>query len=217
MCEPSPYSTHNDAGSTLTGHTRPLQPSSPRRPSTADRKLPLYCSIIDSSRLPPVCPASFALVSSVGRRDSSTRRASPSLRASASAHFSTSPGGKTPSSSRSWPELPPLSNIVTTAFKCSQGLDFSPPSRLGRPVPPPKHPTFRSRNCIWSLYRLVEVRFCNMAGVATVRSINVVQFVAGRGGRVGRRPQTGVRIAAVVDRRLRAARRGAERRSGHRP
>ena len=39
----------------------------------------------------------------------------PSLRERASAHFSTSPGGSTPSSSRSWPELPPLSNIVTTA------------------------------------------------------------------------------------------------------
>ena len=63
-----------------------------------------------------------------------------SLRASASAHFSTSPGGSTPSSSRSWPELPPLSNIVTMAFRRSQGLVFRPPSRLGRPVPPPKHP-----------------------------------------------------------------------------
>ena len=84
----------------------------------------------------------------VGSRDSSTRRASPSLRASASAHLSTSPGGSTPSSSRSWPELPPLSNMVTTALRCSQGLFFKPPSRLGRPVPPPKHPTFSSRNCI---------------------------------------------------------------------
>ena len=64
--------------------------------------------------------------SSVGRRDSSTRRASPSLRASASAHLSTSPGGSTPSSSRSWPELPPLSNIVTTACSCSHGLRLQP-------------------------------------------------------------------------------------------
>ena len=80
-----------------------------------------------------------------GTRDSSTRRASASLRASASAHFSTSPGGSTPSSSRSWPELPPLSNIVTTAFRRSHGLFFNPPSRLGRPVPPPKHPTFNCR------------------------------------------------------------------------
>ena len=86
--------------------------------------------------------------SSVGRRDSSTRRASPSLRASASAHFSTSPGGRTPSSSRSCPELPPLSNIVTTAFSWSQGLVFSPPSRLGSPVPPPTQPTFSSRRCM---------------------------------------------------------------------
>src|SRR5262249_57043564 len=59
-----------------------------------------------------------------------------------------SPGGSTPSSSRSWPELPPLSNIVTTAFKCSQGLCFNPPSRLGSPVPPPKQPTFSSRRRI---------------------------------------------------------------------
>src|SRR5438094_661951 len=33
-----------------------------------------------------------------------------------------SPGGSTPSSSRNCPELPPLSNIVTTAFRSSQGL-----------------------------------------------------------------------------------------------
>src|SRR5207344_1981546 len=75
------------------------------------------------------------------RRASSTRRASRALRASASAHLSTSPGGRTPSSSRRTPELPPLSNMVTTASACSQGFDFSPPNRLGRPVPPPKHPT----------------------------------------------------------------------------
>ena len=43
--------------SVLIGQTWPLQPSSRRRPSTAARKSPLYCSIIDSSRLPPVCPA----------------------------------------------------------------------------------------------------------------------------------------------------------------
>jgi hypothetical protein len=59
-----------------------------------------------------------------------------------------SPGGSTPSSSRSWPELPPLSNMVTTAWGEIQGLRLSPPSRLGRPVPPPKHPTLTSRNRI---------------------------------------------------------------------
>ena len=132
------------AGSTDTGHTRPAQPSSARNPSTAARKSPLYCSIIDRSRLPPVWPPSRAC-SSVGRRESSSLRASRSLRASASAHLSTSPGGSTPSWSRSWPELPPLSNIVTTAFTVVQGLVLSPPSRLGRPVPPPKHPTFNVR------------------------------------------------------------------------
>jgi hypothetical protein len=52
-----------------------------------------------------------------------------------------SPGGRTPSSSRNCPELPPLSNIVTTAFTWSHGLFFRPPSTLGRPVPPPKQPT----------------------------------------------------------------------------
>ena len=29
------------------------------------------------------------------------------------------------------------------------GLRFSPPSRLGRPVPPPKQPTLNSRSCMW--------------------------------------------------------------------
>src|SRR5918992_5767187 len=148
VCDPSPYSAHSDAGCTLTGQTRPLHPSSARRPSTAARKSPLYCSIIESSRLPPVCPPRRACCSSVGSRDSSTRRASPSLRASASAHLRTSPGGSTPSSSRSTPELPPLSNIVTTAWTVSHGLRFRPPSRLGNPVPPPKQPTFSSRSSI---------------------------------------------------------------------
>ena len=106
---------------TLTGQTRPRHPSSARSASTAARKSPLYCSIIDSSRLPPVWPRSRAC-SSVGRRASSTRRASPSLRASASAHFRTSPGGSTPSSSRSCPELPPLSNIVTMACTLQPGI-----------------------------------------------------------------------------------------------
>src|SRR5215470_2300776 len=145
---PSPYSAQTDAGSTLTGQTFPLHPSSTLSPSTAARKSPLYCSIIDSSRFPPVCPPSRGCCSSAGRRDSKTRLASPSLRASASAHLSTSPGGSTPSSSRSWPELPPLSNIVTTALTVSQGLLLSPPSRLGRPVPPPKHPMLSVRSCM---------------------------------------------------------------------
>ena len=57
VCEPSPYSAQIDARSTLTGQTRPRQPSRPRSPSTAARKSPLYCSIIESSRLPPVWPA----------------------------------------------------------------------------------------------------------------------------------------------------------------
>src|SRR5437667_6701878 len=157
VCDPSPYSAHTDAGCTLTGQTRPLQPSSERRPSTAARKSPLYCSIIDRSRLPPVCPASLAWCSSVGSRDSRTRRASPSFRASASAHLSTSPGGNTPSSSRSCPELPPLSNMVTTAFSRSHGLVLRPPKRLGRPVPPPKQPTFSSRSCTDPFYWQVPV------------------------------------------------------------
>src|SRR5262249_33239070 len=63
----------------------------------------------------------------------------------------------TPSSSRSCPELPPLSNIVTTALRCSHGLCFRPPSRLGRPVPPPKQPTLSSRKRIGlhSIYNVV--------------------------------------------------------------
>ena len=100
-----------------------------------------------------MCPPSRSC-SSVGNRDSRTRRASCSFRASASAHLSTSPGGSTPNWSRSWPELPPLSNIVTTALTRSQGFCFNPPSKLGRPVPPPKQPTFKARNCMRALSRI---------------------------------------------------------------
>src|SRR5687767_15911578 len=38
--------------------------------------------------------------------------------------------------------------MVTTALSASHGFDFKPPSKLGRPVPPPKHPIFSLRNCI---------------------------------------------------------------------
>ena len=55
---PSRYSAQTLACSMLTGQTRPAQPSRPRSPSTAARKSPLYCCIIDSSRLPPVWPPS---------------------------------------------------------------------------------------------------------------------------------------------------------------
>src|SRR5215831_11213385 len=147
VIDPSPYSAQTDACCTLTGHTRPRHPSSARNPSIASRKSPLYRCIIDSRRLPPVWPPSRAC-SSVGSRASRTRRASRAFRASASAHFRMSPGGSTPNSSRSWPELPPLSNIVTTALTSSHGLFFSPPSRLGSPVPPPKHPTLNRRRRI---------------------------------------------------------------------
>ena len=98
-----------------------------------------------------MCPARRES-SSVGRRESSSRRASRSLRASASAHLRTSPGGSTPSSSRSCPELPPLSNIVTMAWRSSQGFCFRPPRTLGRPVPPPKQPTFITRRYMGGFY-----------------------------------------------------------------
>ena len=41
VVDPSPYSAQSEACSTLTGQTRPAQPSSARSPSTASRKLPL--------------------------------------------------------------------------------------------------------------------------------------------------------------------------------
>src|SRR5205823_9690128 len=105
--------------------------------------------------------------SSVGSRASSTRRASRELRASAIAHLRMSPGGSTPNSSRNWPELPPLSNMVTTALTLSHGLLFNPPRRLGSPVPPPKHPTLNCRRRIsqyctrWHYHWNLSVSFQN--------------------------------------------------------
>src|SRR5687767_12794384 len=40
--------------------------------------------------------------------------------------------------------------MVTTAFKFSQGFALRPPRRLGRPVPPPKHPMLSLRRCMCS-------------------------------------------------------------------
>jgi len=90
---PSAYSAHKVACSTLTGRTRPLQFNKVLKPSITVRKSLLYCSIMDSSKFPPVCPPRRPF-SKDGNRESSNRRASPSLRAKASAHFKTSPGGK---------------------------------------------------------------------------------------------------------------------------
>jgi hypothetical protein len=59
-----------------------------------------------------------------------------------------SPGGSSGQLRDELGVLPPLSNIVTTAFGEIQGLRFNPPSKLGRPVPPPKHPTLISRKRI---------------------------------------------------------------------
>jgi hypothetical protein len=39
----------------------------------------------------------------------------------------------------------------------SHGFVFKPPSRLGNPVPPPKHPTFNSRRRITAFYKLSAV------------------------------------------------------------
>jgi hypothetical protein len=38
--------------------------------------------------------------------------------------------------------------LLTTAFTVSQGFLFRPPSKLGSPVPPPKHPMLKVRRSI---------------------------------------------------------------------
>ena len=102
-------------------------------------------------------------------------------------------GGSTPSSSRSCPELPPLSNIVTTACSCSQGLRFRPPSRLGSPVPPPKQPTFSSRSCMCRAFYLVGAG--PPQGPARAHSTCVLLFAA-----LGapRRPHAGGRTSRFL-------------------
>src|SRR5207249_9377005 len=50
--------------------------------------------------------------------------------------FRISPGGNTPSSSRSRPELPPSSVTVTITDNSARNC-FSPRNRVDRPVPPP--------------------------------------------------------------------------------
>src|SRR5690606_23313480 len=107
-----------------------------------------------------------------GRRARSIARASRSLRASASAHLSTSPGGSTPSSSRSWPDDPPLSNIVTMAWSSIHGSSLRPPSRLGNPVPPPKQPTLSMRRRTRTFYRPAGAPGTGSAGSAQFAPYN---------------------------------------------
>ena len=135
-------------GSTLTGQTRPRQPSRARRPSTAARKSPLYCSIIDSSRLPPVWPPRRRVLERRQARQQHAPRLAlvPRQRQRALEDVA----------GRQHAEL--VAELARAAAAVehgddrvqiwSQGLVFSPPSRLGSPVPPPKQPTFSSRSRI---------------------------------------------------------------------
>jgi hypothetical protein len=145
--QPPAYSTQSDARSTLTGHTRPRQPSSARRPSTALRKLPLYCSIIDSSRLPPVCPPAG--------RDAPSSAGATAARGGLALVARERQRALQHVAGRQHAELvAQLAGAAAAVEHRDHGVELQPrvvlqpPSRLGRPVPPPKHPTFSSRNCI---------------------------------------------------------------------
>src|SRR3989338_6958053 len=68
-------------------------------------------------------------------------RMSWSERERATKHWRTSPGGRTPSSSRRMPVEPPLSDIATTA-ESSRGYFLRPESTVKVPVQPPTTTTF---------------------------------------------------------------------------
>ena len=120
---------------TVLAHTEPVPRDRPHAPASQQRSQAVdrveeiaACPIIDSSRLPPVCGRTRMLER--GSRASRTRRASRcSGRAGA-------PGVSPVAAHRAisqLSELPPLSAIVTTPFRCSQ-IPLQPARRLGRPV-----------------------------------------------------------------------------------
>ena len=140
---PSAYSAHSVDCWVLTGQTRPAQPSSARKPSTAARKSPLYCSIIDSSRLPPVCPRSRSCCEHRHAREQHAARLPlvAGQRERAPQHVARRQHAQLVA------KLPRTPSAVEHRH---HGVDagardcvFRPPSRLGRPVPPPKQPTFK--------------------------------------------------------------------------
>jgi hypothetical protein len=100
---------------------------------TASSKLPVTPDMATMNKLPKLCPS---------RPEPSLKRywksrvISGSASARAAMQLRTSPGGNTPSSRRSRPELPPSSATVTTAVRfpvCS----LRPRNSVERPVPPP--------------------------------------------------------------------------------
>jgi hypothetical protein len=100
---------------------------------------------------------------------------------------------------RSWPDA--ARRHRTMACTRSQGLRFSPPSRLGNPVPPPKQPTFTSRR---------RIRAILVPGRLQLRNGD-----SGRGAGTRTRPAEDLRPSIAFARHLSAVERSG--RQGHRP
>ena len=177
---PEYISARSRTSSPVVGRTRPRSPSICPNWLTASGKLPVIWVSAVSMRLPMGCAASpIRCCRSCLKGEFVSTKAARQLR--------TSPGGRTPNSWRSLPELPPSSVTVTTAVIVSfdTGPVFadcwhSPSRTAGRPVPPPSA-TIRGGADTWSRGILVTRRGRGGSGCAEV-SMAVLTFMAGEGG-----------------------------------
>ena len=118
---------------TVDGRMRPWTASTLLDSYSASSKLPVTSVMAVMNRLPKLWPSR---PSPWSKRCWNSLPTSDSSSAIATRQFLKSPGGSTPSSLRSLPELPPSSATVTMADMLSLCV-FSPRNRTERPVPPP--------------------------------------------------------------------------------
>ncbi len=146
---PSRNSAHRTMLSVVAGSTWPRMARTRLASRTADTRSPATPVMLARNRLPKECPCK----SPRSNRYSNSRVMRGSASARATRQSLMSPGGSTPSSRRSRPELPPSSNTVTTAVT-ETPYRLSPRSRVDRPVPPPtatiRGPLPRARRCTMS-------------------------------------------------------------------
>ncbi len=201
ITRPSANSATSVTSSLVAGSTVPRAPTTCAAISTARGKSLVTSASAVSTRLPMAWPFS---PSPDPKRYWKMSAISESLSDSAARQFRMSPGGMTLNSARSFPELPPSSDVATMATSWSrrpsrgspaapQSRGRSPRSTLGRPVPPPIAATRGCEVGCWS------VAPCGAPTSGRAEFWTMVSFTAGRQRASGlgpRHPRPGAASAA---------------------
>ncbi len=138
------------------GSTWPLTANTRLDSLTASSKSPVIADMVAMKRFPKVCPPS-PVGSPSGYLYSKRRAIRGSESASATRQLRISPGGSTPISFLSLPELPPSSATVTMAVRFPVD-SLRPLSSVDKPVPPPTTTIFGPRPSSYRLCRVSTTR-----------------------------------------------------------